>query len=64
MDIEYTWILWQRKNCRQLRLLTCASLISRFVHPVGGHGMGKKGVDGGEHYFRKIQVSLYYMRST
>ena len=36
MDIEYTWILCQGKNCRQFWLLACISLIGQFVHPVLG----------------------------
>ena len=36
MDIEYTWILRQGKNCCQFRLLTWTSHIGQFVHPVGG----------------------------
>ena len=40
MDIEYTWILWQGKNCRQFMLLTWNLFIGQFVHPVGGYGMG------------------------
>ena len=41
MDIEYTWILWQRKNCCQFRLLTWNSFIVQFVHPVKGKKKGK-----------------------
>ena len=40
MDIENTWILEQDKNCRQFRLLTYASLVGQFVHPVGGEWIG------------------------
>ena len=38
MDVEYTWILWQGKNCCQFSLLTCNSFIGQFVHPLGGEG--------------------------
>ena len=42
MDIEYTWILGQGKNCRQFSLITWNSFICQFVHPLGGKGMGKR----------------------
>ena len=42
MDVEYTWILWQWKNCRQFRLLTWNSPIGQFVLKVGEEGMGWK----------------------
>ena len=38
MELEYTWILRQRKNCRQFILL-----IGYFVHPLAGVGMGERG---------------------
>ena len=34
MDVEYTWILWQGKNCRQFRLLFPLSFIGQIVYPV------------------------------
>ena len=40
MDIEYTWILYQGKNCRQFRLLTCSSFNGQILHPAGGKVMG------------------------
>ena len=40
MDVEYTWILRQGKNCRQFNLLTWNSFIGQFVYPVGGKEMG------------------------
>ena len=40
MNIEYTWILSQGKNCRHFRLLTLNLFIGQFVHQVGGDGMG------------------------
>ena len=43
MDVEYTWILGQWKNCRQFSLLTWNSFIGQFVHLVVGKGMGKRG---------------------
>ncbi len=39
MDVEYTWILRQGKNCFQFRLLTLKLFIGQFVHPVGGEGL-------------------------
>ena len=42
MEIEYTWIFCQDKNCRQFRLLTWTSLIRQFVHSVNEErGFGK-----------------------
>ncbi len=32
MDIWYTWIYWQAKNCRQFRLLLWSSFIGSFIH--------------------------------
>ena len=43
MDVEYTWILRQGKNCRQFRLITWNSFIGQFVHPLGEYGVGLKG---------------------
>ncbi len=40
MDVEYTWILWQKKNCRQFRLQYPLAAIGRAVYPVGGEGTG------------------------
>ena len=40
IDIEYTWILGQGKNCREFRLLTWNSFIGNFVHPVEGEWVG------------------------
>ena len=40
IDIKYTWILGQGKNCRQFSLLTWISFIGQFIHPVGGEEMG------------------------
>ena len=48
MDVEYTWIIRQGKNCRQLSLLTCNSLIGQFVHPVGGERRWGNGDGRGE----------------
>ena len=36
MDVEYTWILGQEKNCRQIRLQFPLAFVSRDVYPVGG----------------------------
>ena len=44
MNIEYTLILGQGKNCRHIRLLTWNPFIGHFFNPVGGYGV--KGVDG------------------
>ena len=55
MEVEYTWIFWQGKNCRQIRLLTWISFISQFIHLVEGKGMGVKVVD---RYFSQLQFSL------
>ena len=41
MDVEYTWILLQAKNCRQFRLLFPLSFIGQFVHTVEGEGIGE-----------------------
>ena len=38
MDVENTWILWERKNCREFRLLFSPSFIVQFVHLLGGKG--------------------------
>ena len=40
MDVEYTWILRQGKNCRQLGLLFPLSFIDQFVYPVEGEEIG------------------------
>ena len=40
MDVEYTWILLQEKNCRQFRLHYLLAFIGRAIHPVGVEGMG------------------------
>ena len=40
MDVGYTWMLTQGKNCRQFSLLIWNSFIGQFVHPVRGEGMG------------------------
>ena len=40
IDLEYTWILLQGKNCRQCKMLLLSMLfIGQFVYPVGGKGM-------------------------
>ena len=56
MDIEQTWIIYYDigKKFRQFRLLTWSLLIGQFVYPVG-----LESVDGGDHYFRQLKVSLY-----
>ena len=42
MDVEYTWILKQGKNCRQFRLqLSLVALIVQTVYLVGGEGMAE-----------------------
>ena len=37
MDIEYNM---RGESCRQFRLLTWTELLSQFVNPVGGEGIG------------------------
>ena len=39
MDVKYTWILWQEKNC-QFRLQFHLAFLGRAVYTVGGEGMG------------------------
>ena len=46
IDVEFTWILWQRKNCRQFSLLTWNMFIGQFVHPLGRDVVGKMGGKG------------------
>ena len=36
IDVDYSWILWQGKNCPQFTLLILNSFIGQFVHPEGG----------------------------
>ena len=57
MDSEYTWILRQRKNCRQYRLLTLTYFIGQFLHPVGRERMGLRV----GRYFSQLQVSVYLL---
>ena len=47
MDEEYTWILWQGKNCRKFSLPTWNSFIGQFVHSLGGGEDDVKVVEGG-----------------
>ena len=47
MDVEYTWILWQERNCRQFRLLTRNSFIWSVCLSSRRRGVGVNGVDGG-----------------
>ena len=60
MDVEYTWILCQEKNCRQFKLQYPLAFIDRAVYPVRGEGDGVKEGDGGDRYFSPLQSSLYY----
>ena len=39
---EYTWIIRQGENCRQLSLLIWTPFIGQFVYPVEGRGRGKE----------------------
>ena len=39
MDVEYTWILWHEKNCRQFWLQYPFAFIGRPDYQVGGEGM-------------------------
>ena len=40
MDIQYTWILWQGKNCRRFRFLKLNSFIGQFIDQVGEKVIG------------------------
>ena len=55
MDVEYTWILRQGKNCRQFSLLFLLSFIGPFVYPVEWEGLVE-----GLRYFSLLRVPLYY----
>ena len=44
MDIEYTWILCQGKNCRLCKFITRKSFISHLVSRM--EGMGYRGLWG------------------
>ena len=46
MDVVYTWIITD-DNCCQNRLLFPLLFISQFVYPVGGKGIGQRGLTGG-----------------
>ena len=44
MDVEYTWIIWQEKNCSQFRLLFPFSFNNQIIYPVWGKGAWGRGV--------------------
>ena len=62
MDLEFTWILRNGKNCRQFRKLISLSFIGQFVYPKG------RGVDGlkegkvGNKYFSQLPNQIYFDR--
>ena len=53
MDVEYTRMIKQEKNCRQLRLQFPVAFIGRAV---GGERMGY----GEDRYFSPLQSLLYH----
>ena len=46
MDVEYMWILWLGKNCRQFWLLFPLSVIGQFFYSVEEDEMGLRGDEG------------------
>ena len=55
MDVEYKWLILQKKNCRQFSLQFPPAFIGGAVYPVGGKKMGVKEGDGEDRYFSPLQ---------
>ena len=55
IPVEYTRILCQENNCRQLRLQFPLAFIGRAVCPVGGEGLSK-GENGVNRYLSRYRV--------